>query len=57
MATSEAPKPPPDLDTQFEDLLHQVFDSERRERMLDRIDIAVALEERKKARRRKKPKP
>ena len=46
--------PPPSLDDQFETLLDQVWDSERRERINDRIDLAAkAEEERERARRRK----
>lgn len=49
---------PPDLDTQFEDLLGQIYDSERRERILDRVDAALRNdEEREKAKARRKPKP
>jgi hypothetical protein len=56
MATSEAPKPP-ELEDQLEQLLHTVWDSERRQRMNDRIDQTIANDERrKKAKRRKKPK-
>lgn len=47
-------KPAPDLQTQFEQLLDQVWDSERRERILDRCDQAARLdEERENAKRRK----
>lgn len=44
---------PPDLHTQWEDLINQVFDSERRERILDRCDQAARLDElkRRKAKR------
>jgi hypothetical protein len=38
---------PPDLQTQYEALLHTVWDSERRERMMDRIDAALDAEERR----------
>jgi uncharacterized protein YpiB (UPF0302 family) len=38
---------PPDLQTQFEALLHTVWDTERRERMMDRIDAALDAEERR----------
>jgi hypothetical protein len=37
---------PPDLQTQYEALLHTVWDTERRERMMDRIDAALDAEER-----------
>jgi hypothetical protein len=43
----------PDLDTQLEDLLHQVYDSEHREQLMDRVDQAVHLEELREKRRRK----
>jgi len=44
----------PDLHTQLESLIDQVYDSERRERILDRCDQAGRLEdERERARRRK----
>jgi hypothetical protein len=38
---------PPDLQTQYEALLHTVWDAERRERMMDRIDAALDAEERR----------
>lgn len=38
---------PPDLQTQYEALLHTVWDTERRERMMDRIDAALDAEERR----------
>jgi hypothetical protein len=38
---------PPDLETQYEALLHTVWDTERRERMMDRIDAALDAEERR----------
>lgn len=43
-------KPAPDLQTQFEALLHQVYDSERRERILDRCDQAARLDEERERR-------
>jgi len=36
---------PRDLASQYEDLLDQVWDSERRAKLNDRIDAAVRLEE------------
>lgn len=39
---------PPDLQTQYEALLHTVWDTERRERMMDRIDAALDAEERRR---------
>ena len=44
----------PDLDTQFEDLLHQVFESERRERINDQVDQAVRVEEERAKRERRR---
>jgi hypothetical protein len=44
---------PPDLDTQFEDLLGQIYDSERRERILDRVDAAIRNDEEREKRRKK----
>jgi hypothetical protein len=38
---------PPDLQTQYEALLHTVWDTERRERMMDRIDAALDADERR----------
>ena len=38
---------PPDLQTQYEALLHTVWDAERRERMMDRIDAALDADERR----------
>jgi hypothetical protein len=49
-------KPTPDLDTQFEDLLGQVYDSERRERINDRIDASIRNDQEREKRRRKAPK-
>ena len=43
-------KPAPDLHTQFEQLLDQVWDSERRERILDRCDQAARLDEERERR-------
>jgi hypothetical protein len=37
------PEPPPDLQTQLEAALHQVWVEERRWRSEERIDIAVRL--------------
>jgi uncharacterized protein YpiB (UPF0302 family) len=37
----------PDLHSQYEELLHTVWDTERRERMMDRIDAALDAEERR----------
>lgn len=45
--------PTPDLDTQLEDLLHQVYDSEHREQLMDRVDQAIHLDELREKRRRK----
>ena len=47
---------PPDLDSQLEELFHQVWDSERRERMNDRIDQEARTDEdRSKGRKKRKP--
>jgi len=46
--------PPPDLPTQFEDLLGQIYDSERRERILDRVDAAIRNDEAREERKRRK---
>lgn len=43
----------PDLDTQLEDLLHQVYDSEHREQLMDRVDQAIRLDALQAKRRRK----
>jgi hypothetical protein len=37
----------PDLHSQYEELLHTVWDTERRERMMDRIDAALDAEKRR----------
>jgi uncharacterized protein YpiB (UPF0302 family) len=42
---TKAAELPPDLQTQYEALLHTVWDTERRERMMDRIDAALDAEE------------
>jgi len=50
-------RPPPDLQTQFEDLLNQVWDLERRARMMDRIEAQtrdVDVRPRRRRRRRSK---
>jgi hypothetical protein len=39
----ELKEPPPDLQTQLEALLHQVWTEEERWRREDRIDLAVRL--------------
>jgi hypothetical protein len=44
---TKAAELPPDLQTQYEALLHTVWDTERRERMMDRIDAALDAEERR----------
>jgi hypothetical protein len=44
---TKAAELPPDLETQYEALLHTVWDTERRERMMDRIDAALDAEERR----------
>jgi hypothetical protein len=44
---TKAAELPPDLQTQYEALLHTVWDTERRERMMDRIDAALDVEERR----------
>jgi uncharacterized protein YpiB (UPF0302 family) len=44
---TKAAELPPDLQTQYEALLHTVWDAERRERMMDRIDAALDAEERR----------
>lgn len=50
MAIFPALPPPPDLDTQFEDLLHLIYEVERRERQLDRIDAAIRIDEMRRER-------
>lgn len=53
---SVGPKPP-ELEDQYESLLDQVWDSERRERIMDRVDAAIRLEEQRlKDAKRRKPK-
>jgi hypothetical protein len=44
---TKATELPPDLQTQYEALLHTVWDTERRERMMDRIDASLDAEERR----------
>jgi hypothetical protein len=40
---SDRPEPPPDLQTQLEEVLHAVWAEEDRWRREDRIDLAVRL--------------
>jgi uncharacterized protein YpiB (UPF0302 family) len=44
---TKATELPPDLQTQYEALLHTVWDTERRERLMDRIGAALDAEERR----------
>lgn len=46
--------PAPDLHSQLEDLWNQVWDSERRENILDRCDNAARIDAAKDAARRRK---
>lgn len=54
---SEPIRPPDDTQAQLSDLFAQVYDSERRERMNDRIDQAIRIDEvRGRSKRRRKSK-
>ena len=44
---------PPDLQSQLEELFHEVWTAEARERLTDRIDNAIRLDDERKKRERR----